>query len=52
MDTFVQKLIEQAPTVAVLIYLVYRLMKQNSELVQAIIDCYKQCEPEHQDDAH
>lgn len=39
-----QKVIEQAPSVGILLYLVHRLMKQNDGLVQAIIDCYERCE--------
>lgn len=44
MEDFIQKLVEQAPSVGVLLYLVHKLMKQNDGLVQAIIDCYEQCE--------
>lgn len=44
MEEFMQKVVEQAPSVGILLYLVHRLMRQNDGLVQAIIDCYEQCE--------
>ncbi len=43
-DGFVLDLIQFAPAVAILLYISLRQEKRNAELMQALRDCYRDCE--------
>lgn len=50
MEEFILNVIEFAPAVAILLYLNWRQDNRNEKLVNAIIDCYKDCEDRIDDD--
>jgi len=50
MEEFLFTVIEFAPAVAILLYLNWRQDNRNEKLVNAIIECYKDCEDRIDDD--
>ena len=49
MDEFVMRLIEMAPAVAVLIYIIIRQEQRNELLIKTLVDCFEDCH-NHNDD--
>jgi|GEM_PF-2871573 len=50
MEEFIFTALEFAPAVAILLYLNWRQDQRNEKLVNAIIECYKDCEDRIEDD--
>lgn len=50
MEAFILEVVKFAPAVAILLYLNWRQDNRNEKLVNAIIECYKDCEDRIEDD--
>ena len=51
MDESIMRIIEMAPAVGVLLFIVIRQERRNDTLVQALVDCFNHCD-EHDEDEH
>jgi hypothetical protein len=49
-DEFIMKIIEMAPAVAVLLFVVIRQERRNDLLVKTLVDCFKDCQDQLEDD--
>lgn len=50
LDDFIMKVIELAPAVGVLIFVIIRQDQRNQMLVEALVNCYQDCEDRIDDD--
>ena len=49
-DEFIMRIIEMAPAVGVLLFVVIRQERRNDTLVQALVDCFNACGEDDDDD--